>query len=148
MSYETGERHETGINKAESNHRGRRRFRNKEQRELVNEVSVSCRVAKCSRVVLGRQNPLANAELAAKIVHLLAFGFEVPVVEMGQDKIQSRELGANVLDGMFAAIAEVLATDGSINQTGMEVVNASISQEQLGRCVALPEQFLSEGQAL
>jgi hypothetical protein len=34
---------------------------------------------------------------------------------MGQDKIQNRELGADVLNGMFAAIAEVLPTNSSIS---------------------------------
>ena len=93
----------------------RRRFRNKKQQKLVNEIPVSLLVANCSRVAFGGQNPSANAELAAKIVHLLGFRFEVAVVEMGQDEVQNRELGADVLNGMFAAIAKILATNSSIN---------------------------------
>ena len=72
-------------------------------------------MANRSRVAFGRQNPPANAELGAKIVHLLGFRFEVAAVEMRKDEVQNRELGADVLNGMFAAIAKILSTNSSIN---------------------------------
>src|SRR4029077_19117232 len=104
-----------GIDKAEGDHKGERRFWGKEEGKLVNEISVSRLVANRSRVAFGRQNPFVQAELAAKILHLLGFRFEVAVVEMRKDEVQNRELGVDVLEGMFATIAEILPTNSAIN---------------------------------
>ncbi len=44
----------------------------------------------------------------SSIENLLSLGYT-------EDEVQNREPGADILNGMFAAIAEVLATNSSIN---------------------------------
>jgi hypothetical protein len=48
---------------------------------------------------------------------------------MRQDEIQNRQLRAHVFDRMLAAIAEIFATDGAIEQAGEEVVDTTVSKQ-------------------
>ena len=79
-----------------------------------------------------------NAQLFAKVGNLLILGFEIPVIEVPKDKIQSRQLRAHVLDGVFASVAEVFAANSPIHEAREQVIDTAVSEEQSSRCMTFP----------
>lgn len=63
---------------------------------------------------------------------------------MRQNEIQNRQLRANMLGGMLAAIAEILSADGAVHRAGEEVIDTAVSGQQPSRGVPLPQDFLCD----
>ena len=80
----------------------------------------------------------SNAQLFAKVGNLLIFGFEIPVIEVPKDKIQTRQLRAHVLDGVFASVAEVFPANSPIHEAREQVIDAAVSEEHSSRCMTFP----------
>jgi hypothetical protein len=73
---------------------------------------------------------LTDVQFPAQVIHLVGFGFEIAVIEMSKDEIQDHQPRANVLDGMLAAIAQVLPTNCSIHEARKEVVDAPVADKE------------------
>jgi len=109
MGLKTAQAQQAGIDKTEGDNGRGKGFGDEEQRKLAYEIAVTG-LADRSRVALGRQKCPADDQLVAEIIEFLGFGFEMAIVQVRQNKIQNRQLGAEMLDGTLAAIAEAFAT--------------------------------------
>src|ERR1700730_18445482 len=96
-------------------------------------MSGGCSLPDRSGIVFYGQHEPSDAQVSAKVGDLIVLGFEIPVVEVPQNKIQNRQFRAHVLDGMFAAVAKMFPANGSIDQTRKQVIDTTVSEHHTGR---------------
>src|SRR2546427_2780731 len=93
------------------------------------------------------QEGLIDVQFPAEVIHFVGLGFEIAISEVGQNEIKDHQPRANVLDGMLAAIAQVLTTNGSIHRAGKEIVDTPVAEEEPSGGMPLPQNLLREGHA-
>src|SRR5882724_12044057 len=116
MSLKAIETQRPRINKAESDHRREKRFGSEEQRKLVDKIALCGLRMDGAAVPFRGQEGLTDVQFPAEVIHLVGFGFEIAISEVGQSEIKDHQPRANVLDGMLAAMAQVLPTNCSIDR--------------------------------
>src|ERR1051326_7493385 len=109
-------------------------------------MSGGCSLPDRSGIVFCGQHESRDAQISAKIGDLIVLGFEKPVIEMPKDKIQNRQFGAHVLDGMFAPVAKMFPAYGSIDEARKQVIDTTVSEQHTGRGMTFPQDLLSERQ--
>src|SRR5205807_9571821 len=104
----------------------------------LNRVSLCWHVMDGAGVTSRWQAWLTDEQFPAEVIHLVRFGFEIAVIEMRKDEIQYHQPRADVLDGMLAAIAQVLSAHRSIDWARKEVVDTPVAEKEPRGGMPLP----------
>ena len=83
-------------------------------------------------------------QLITEKADLFRFGFQVPVLWVGKDKIEDSDAPLDVLDFVLPAIADVLAVDLAVEPAGEHVVDDPGLWEAFGAGVLLGVKLVPE----
>src|SRR5256885_15024969 len=118
MGLETIQDAKSGIDEREGNHRGSEGAGREEHGELVHKIALGRSVVNGSGVTLPGQEFFREVQLLAEVVQFVVLGFEIFVLQMRQDEVQSNEPGTNVSEGVDTAVAKVFPVDGPVHDAG------------------------------
>src|ERR1700722_19496980 len=97
-----------------------------EHGELVHEVADRIRDAIRSGVRLSGHLLRANLEVILKVLDLVGFTLKIIMMGMGDDEIQTSELGLYEIKRVLAAVPNIRPSDGCVHRLVRQLIDASV----------------------
>src|SRR5580658_10496600 len=94
--------------------------------EFVHEVANRIWDAIRSGIGLSRHLLRPDLKVILKILNLVGFALKVIMLRIGNDEIQTSELGLDEIKRVLAAIANVCAPDGRVHWLVSQLIDASV----------------------
>src|ERR1700722_20083968 len=92
--------------------------------ELVHEVANRVRNAIRSGIGLSWHLLRTDLKVILKVLDLVGFSFKIIMVWMGNDEIQTSELGLDEIKRVLAAITNVRSSDGHVHRLISQLIDA------------------------
>lgn len=130
-------------------HRRRRSIASEKHRKLIDEVANGGLGSSLSVIDLRGKEVVRDFQLIAEKADFFRLGFKVLIPLVQENEIEHPNAPLDVLDFVFAAVANVLAIDLAVEAAGEQVIDRSALWKTFGPGVTLGVKFVPEdGSAL